>query len=185
MKADFVARPERNVPLDIVLGVREEEALAAVLVADAALGVADDGALRAELGGDVTGDALLAEDDLGRDLGDGAGDGLAGAAVVRHLELDGVADLQVLDVAAELAEVKEEARLPLAALNEPVRVQQLLDDAGLARAQVGGRIVATGAVGGVAVCDERLAVAAVEQVVGVEREGADGEARRRPGRRVG
>lgn len=123
LKADFVASTKRNVALDVVLGVGKEEALAAVLVADATLGVTGGGgarALGAKLGGDVSGDALLAENDLRRNLGNGAGDGLAGAPVVGHLKLHRVADLQMLDVAAELAEVEEEPRLALAALDEPV-----------------------------------------------------------------
>ena len=59
---------------------------------------------------------------IGGDLGDQARDGLPGPPVVGHLELDGVADLEVLDVAVELGEVEEQARLAVAALDEAVGV---------------------------------------------------------------
>ena len=59
---------------------------------------------------------------FGGNFGDVACDGFSGPAVVGHLELDGVAYLQVLDVAVELAEVEEQAGLAVAALDEAVRV---------------------------------------------------------------
>ncbi len=80
----------------------------------------------------------LCGNDLGRYLGDSRGNRFAGATIVGHLELDGIANLQMLDVAVKLAEVEEQAGLPLAALDKAVRVKQLLDDAGLASALAAG-----------------------------------------------
>ena len=79
------------------------------------------------LRGHGTDDALLRHDHLGRDLAHEARDRLARPAIVGHLELYGVADLQVLDVAVELAEVEEQAGLPIAALDEAVRVLKIVD----------------------------------------------------------
>lgn len=61
LKADFVARTERHVPLDVIFGVGQEEALPAVLVADAALRIAPR-SFRLQLSGHCAGDPLLAHD---------------------------------------------------------------------------------------------------------------------------
>lgn len=78
---------------------------------------------------------------LGRDLGNCGGDRFTGATIVRHLEFDRIANLEVLRVATELAEVEKKASLPLAALDETVRVEKLLDNAGLADGRVVGGVV--------------------------------------------
>ena len=118
----LVAGCKGDVALDVRLCEGEEEALPAVLVRDAAVHLVLGLGIPVRLGGDGADDALLRHDDLGGDLADEAGDGLARPAVVGHLELDGVAYLQVLDVAVELAEVEEKAGLAVAALDEAVRV---------------------------------------------------------------
>lgn len=59
LKADRVASLEHDVPFDVVLRVGQEEALAAVLVGDAAGAVS--GALALHLGGHRAGHARLAE----------------------------------------------------------------------------------------------------------------------------
>ena len=84
---------------------------------------------------------------FGGNFGDVACDGFSSPAVVGHLELDGVSDLEVLDGAVELREVKEEASLAVAALDEPIRVEQLLYDPSLPDARAtarGGRGVGLG-----------------------------------------
>ena len=57
---------------------------------------------------------------FGGDLRDLTGDGLSGAFVVRHLELDRVSDAQVFDVPLEMSEVEKETGLAIATLNETV-----------------------------------------------------------------
>lgn len=130
LEADLVAGGKGDVALDVRLREGEEEALSAVLVRDAALHFALRLLVRVRLGGDGADDALLRHDHLGRDLAHDARDRLARPAVVGHLELDGVADLQVLDVAVELAEVEEQAGLTVAALDEAVRVLKIVDQLG-------------------------------------------------------
>lgn len=163
LKADLVASPQRDVPLDVVFGIRKEEALAPVLIANpAGRGVARtrQRQLRLQLGGNRPGDALLRQDHLRRNLRHLASDGLPRATIVRHLELNRVANLQMLDGAPKLGKVEKQPGLALAALNKPVRMlqqsnknnqstttptnppqksnpyQQLLDDSGLAGALI-------------------------------------------------
>ena len=59
---------------------------------------------------------------FGGNLGDVAGDGLAGPAIVGHLEFHRVTDLEVLNIPLKLGEVEEEASLTVAALDESVRM---------------------------------------------------------------
>ena len=63
---------------------------------------------------------LLITPHFGGDLRDLTGDGLSGAFVVRHLELDRVSDAQVFDVSLEMSEVEKETGLAIATLNETV-----------------------------------------------------------------
>lgn len=58
-------------------------------------------------------------------------DRFSSALIISHLKLDGITNLQVFNVAAKLRKVEEKTRLAFTALDKPVRMQQLLDDARL------------------------------------------------------
>lgn len=118
LKRNLVSRSEGDVALDIILAVGQEKALATVFVANAPLRFG----WAAQLGGDHAEHTLFAQHHLRCDLGDCAGNGFAGTPVVRHLKFNRVTYFEVLYVAVELAEVEEEPSLPVAALDEAVRV---------------------------------------------------------------
>lgn len=56
------------------------------------------------------------------DFGDLTSNWFSSAAIVRHLELDRVSDLQVINIASELRKMKEQTSLPLAALDKAIGV---------------------------------------------------------------
>lgn len=126
LKANFVAGAQRHVALHVILVVRQEEAFTAILVANAARRRFAAGArrrvVRLDLGGHGARHAVFGEHHFGCDLGHLAGNRFAGAPIVGHLKLDGIADFQVLNVSADLREMEEETRLTVATLNEAVRV---------------------------------------------------------------
>lgn len=126
LEADLVSGAQRHVALYIVLVVRQKEALAAILVANPTSGRLATSAcrrvVRLKLGGHRARHAFLGQHHFRCNLRHLAGNRFASASIVSHLELDGIADLQMLDVAAELGKVEKEARLALAALNKAIRV---------------------------------------------------------------
>ena len=130
LEADLLTSGKGHVALHVDDVEREEETLAPVLIADPALH------LRAvrwhlHLGGDCSDHPLLAHHHLGGDLAHPRGDRLACASVIGHLELHGIADLEVLYVAVKLREVEEEPGLSITALYKAVAVEQLLNDPSL------------------------------------------------------
>lgn len=136
LEADFVPRSKRDVSLNVVLIIGQKEALAAILVANAAHSFRN--ALSAKLSGHsprypflthylkkllkrmwanlITYDA----NNFRRDFRYSARNRLPGPSVVRHLKFNRIANLQMLDIAVKLTEVEKQAGLSFTALDKPI-----------------------------------------------------------------
>lgn len=122
LEAHLIAGTQNDIPFDVVLGVRQKEAFSTIFVANSTGCCFTGTSIAFDLGGHGAGNTFFRQNHLRRYLCHLAGNRFARATIVSHLEFDGIADFQVLNVAAELREMEKQTGLPLATLYEAIRV---------------------------------------------------------------
>lgn len=122
LEANLIASTQDDIPFDIVLGVRQKEAFAAILVADSTRGSFAGAAIALDLRSHGAGHTFLRQNNFRRNFRHLTGNRFTGATIVCHLEFDRVADFQVLNVATKLRKMEKQTGLPLATLYKAIRV---------------------------------------------------------------